>query len=80
MLSDAIEGEPSHLETNPIFSPPMLITDISFESISKHILDPDKSPDALSPKSRDDPRNPLRQQSIGIMKDPRKAKKSNDNG
>ena len=60
MTSDAIEGEPSHLETNPIFSPPMLITDISFESISKHILDPDKSPDALSPKSRDDPRNPLR--------------------
>ena len=61
MLSDAIEGEPSHLETNPIFSPPMLITDISSESISKHILYPNKSPDALSPKSRDDPRNPLRQ-------------------
>ena len=61
MLSDAIEGEPGHLETNPIFSPPMLTTDISSESISKPILDPNKSPNALSPKSRDDPRNPLRQ-------------------
>ena len=60
MSSDAIEGEPSHLETNAIFSPSMLTTDISSKSISKPILDPDKSPDALSPKSRDDPRNPLR--------------------
>ena len=58
MLSDAIEGESSHLETNPIISPPMLTIDISSESISKPILDPDKSPDALSPKSHDDPRNP----------------------
>ena len=39
----------------------MLTTDISSESISKPILNPDKSPYALSPKSRDDPRNPLRQ-------------------
>ena len=61
MLSDAIEGELSHLETNPIFSPPMLTTNINSESISKPILDPNKSHDALSPKSRDDPRNPLRQ-------------------
>ena len=61
MSSDAIEGEPSHLETNPIFSPSKLTTDISSESISKLILDPNKSLDALSPKSRDDPRNPLRQ-------------------
>ena len=52
MTSDAIEGEPSHLEANPIFSPSMLATDISFEPI----LDPD----ALTPKSRGDPRNPLR--------------------
>jgi hypothetical protein len=44
MSSDATEGEPSHLETNPIFFPSMLTTDISSESISKTILDPDKSP------------------------------------
>ena len=40
----------------------MPILDVSSEHISKPILDPDKSPDALSPKSHDDPRNPLRQQ------------------
>ena len=56
MSSDAIEGEPSHLEANPIFSPSMLAIDISFEPI----LDPDESPNALTPKSHDDPRNPLR--------------------
>ena len=56
MSSDAIEGEPSHLEANPIFYPSMLATDISFEPI----LDPDESPNALTPKSRGDPRNPLR--------------------
>ena len=61
MSSDAIEGELSHLETNPIFSPSMHTTDISSESISKPILDPNEPPDALSPKSHDDPRNPLRQ-------------------
>ena len=52
MSSDAIEGELSHIEANPIFSPSMLATNISFEPI----LDPD----ALTPKSRGDPRNPLR--------------------
>ena len=56
MSSDAIEGELSHL-ANPIFSPSMLATDISFEPI----LDPDESPNALTPKSLDDHRNPLRQ-------------------
>ena len=56
MSSDAIEGEPSHLEANPIFSPSMLATDISFEPI----LDPDESPDARTPKSHDGLRNPLR--------------------
>jgi hypothetical protein len=61
MSSDATEGEPSHLETNHIFFPSMLTTNISSESISKTILDPDKFPYALSPNSRDDPRNPLRQ-------------------
>ena len=55
MSSDAIEGELSHLEANPIFSPSMLATDISFEPI----LDPNESPNALTPTSRDDPRNPL---------------------
>jgi hypothetical protein len=39
----------------------MLTTDISSKPISKPILDPDEFPDALSPKSHDDPRNLLRQ-------------------
>jgi hypothetical protein len=30
---DATEGEPSHVEANPIFSPSMPTTDISFEPI-----------------------------------------------
>jgi hypothetical protein len=56
MSSDTIEGEPSHLEAIPIFSPSMLATDISFEPI----LDPSESPNARTPKSHDDPINPLR--------------------
>ena len=52
MSSDAIKGESSHLEANHIFSPSMLATDISFEPI----LIPDESPDALTPKSLDDPK------------------------
>jgi hypothetical protein len=56
MSSDAIEGELSHL-ANPIFSPSMPRTDISFEPISN----PNDPSYALSPKSHDDPRNPLRQ-------------------
>ena len=55
MTSDAIEGEPSHLEANPIFSPSMPTTNISFEPISKPILDPDDPSYALSPESHDDP-------------------------
>jgi hypothetical protein len=39
MPSDAIEGEPSHLEINSIFSPSMPILNV-FEPISKPILDP----------------------------------------
>ena len=31
MSSDAIEGEPSHLEANPIFSPSMPTLDVSSE-------------------------------------------------
>ena len=61
MSSDAIEGEPSHFEANPIFSLSMPLLDVSSEPISKPILDPDDSIYALSPKSHDDPRNPLRQ-------------------
>ena len=33
MSSDAIEGEPSHLEANPIFSPSMPTLDVSSEPI-----------------------------------------------
>ena len=61
MSSDAIEGEPIHLEANPIFSPSMTTLDVLSEPISKPILDPDDPFYALSPKSHDDPRNPLRQ-------------------
>ena len=60
MSSDAIEGEPSHSEVNPIFSPSMPTTDISFEPISEPILDLNESPDVLFPESHDDPRNLLR--------------------
>ena len=47
MSSDAVEGEPSHLEGNPIFSPSMPTLDVSYEPISKPILDPDDSLYAL---------------------------------
>ena len=57
MSSDPIEGEPSHLEAIPILSPSMPTLDVSF----KPILDLDDPSYALSPKSHDDPRNPLRQ-------------------
>ena len=60
MSSDPIEGEQSHFEANPIFSPSMPTIDISFEPISKLILDLDDHTYALSPESHDDPRNPLR--------------------
>ena len=39
MSSEPIEGEPSHLEAIPIFSPSMPTLDVSF----KPILDPDDS-------------------------------------
>ena len=61
MSSDSIEGEPSHLEATPIFSPSMPTLDVLFEPISQPILDPDDPSYALSPKSHVDPRNPLRQ-------------------
>jgi hypothetical protein len=61
MSSNAIEGEPSHLEANPIFSLSMPILDVLSEPISQPILDPDDLSYALPPKSHDDPRNSLRQ-------------------
>ena len=54
--SEPIEGEPSHLEAIPIFSPSMSTLDVSF----KPILDLDDPSYALFPNSHDDPRNPLR--------------------
>jgi hypothetical protein len=60
MSSEPIEGGPSHFEANHIFSPSMPTTDISFEPISKSILDFDDPSYVLSPESHDDPRNPLR--------------------
>ena len=61
MPSDAIEGEPSHLEATPILSPSMPTLDVLFAPISQPILDPDDPSYTLSPKYHDDPRNPLRQ-------------------
>ena len=58
MSSEPIEGEPSHVEANAIFSPSVPTTDISFEPISKPIVDLDDSSYALSPETHDDPRNP----------------------
>ena len=57
MSSDAIEGQPSHLEATPILSPSMPTLDV----LSKPISEPTLDPNALSPKSHDDPRNTLRQ-------------------
>jgi hypothetical protein len=64
-ISDAIEGESSYVEANPIFSSSMPITNISFEPMSKSILDLDDSSYALSPKTHDDPRNPPRHPKYG---------------
>ena len=58
--SNAIEGELSHLEVIPIFSPSMPILDVSSKHISKPILDPDDPSYALSPETHDYPRNPPR--------------------
>ena len=60
MSSDAIEGGLRHL-ANPIFSPSMSTLDVLSEPISQPILDPDDPSYALSTRSHDDPRNPLRQ-------------------
>jgi hypothetical protein len=57
MPSDIIEGEPSHLRVNSIFSPSMPTLEVSCEPI----LDPDDPSYALSPKSHNDPRNPQTQ-------------------
>jgi len=59
MPSDAIEGEPSHVEINSIFSHSMPKLNV-FEPISKPILDPNKSFYAPSTKLHNDPRNPSR--------------------
>ena len=65
MSSEAIEGEPSHVEAIPIFSPSMPTTDISFEPI----LDPDDSHYAPFPESHDDPRNPKHRNHEGSKDD-----------
>ena len=60
MSSESIEGEPSHLEAIPIFSPSIPTLDVLSKPISQPILDPDDPSYVLSPKSHDDPRNPPR--------------------
>jgi hypothetical protein len=60
MSSDAIEGESSHLEVNPTFSPSMSTLDVLSEPILQPILDPDDPSYALSPKSHDDPRKTIK--------------------
>ena len=60
MSSETIEGEPSHLEVNSIFSPSMPTLDVLSEPISQPILDPDDPSYTLSLETHDDPRNPPR--------------------
>jgi hypothetical protein len=60
MSSDAIEGEPNFLDDTSILFPSMPTLDDLFEPIFQPILDPDDLSYALSPKSHDDPKNPLR--------------------
>jgi len=55
----AMEGGPSHLGINFIFSPSMPLLNV-FEPISKPILDPNKSFYAPSTKLHNNPRNPSR--------------------
>jgi hypothetical protein len=57
MSHDAIEGEQSYLEDNPIFSPSMPRQDNFFEPISKPILSPNESICAFFFETHDDPRN-----------------------
>jgi hypothetical protein len=57
MFSDAIEGEPSHLEDTSIFSPSMSTLDALSKPILQPILDPDDPSYAFFPKSHDDPSN-----------------------
>ena len=60
MSSDAIEGEPSHLEAILILSPSMPTLDIEYEPISKPILNHYGLFYALSPKPPDGSRHPSR--------------------
>jgi hypothetical protein len=69
MSSDAIEGESSHLEDTPIFSHSMSTLDVLSKPISQSILDPNDLSYALSSKSHNDPRNPLRQSKHRSHKD-----------
>jgi len=78
--SNAIEGELSHIEAIPILSPSMSTLDVSSEPIFQPILNPDDLSYALSPKSHDDPRNPLRQPKHMNHEGHTDDKKSNDNG
>ena len=61
--SNAIEGELSHLEAIPIFSPSIPTLDV----LSQPIIDSNDPFYALSPKSHDDPRNPLRQPKHSLL-------------
>ena len=60
ILSDAIEGERSHLEDNLIFSPSTPTFDDSFEPIFKPIPEPNNFYYALSLEPPDDPMNLFR--------------------
>jgi hypothetical protein len=80
IISDAIEGESSHIEANPIFSSFMPTIDISFKPISKLIFDLNDSSYALSPETVVILEIHHDTQSKGVMKAIRKTKKSNNNG
>jgi hypothetical protein len=80
MSSEPIEGEPSHLEAIPIFSPSITTLDVSSKPISKPILDPNDSLYAPFAESHYDPRNPPRHPKHRSDEGHRKTKKSNNNG
>ena len=80
MSSDVIEVELSHLEAIPILSPFMPTLDVLLKPISQPILGPDDPSYALSSKSHDDPRNPLRQLKHRNHEGHKDDQKSNDNG
>jgi len=78
MYSNAIEEESRHLEVNSIYSPSMPTLNVS----PKPIFNPSLILMILLmlyPKSHNDPRTSLRQQTVGVTKTTKMTKKSYNN-